>query len=117
MPIELILQKLDQVAEELRDSYESLDPIWTNDKLKFLQMMILDSCFILEVFRANDYVSDDDYDENDLVFGKNGQLYVMSYIKCDMLMLENQIPMTVLHTLMQVQTGKEVILMTTFSSV
>jgi hypothetical protein len=105
-PIELLFQKIDQVVLELRDSYKPLDPIWTLDTPKFVQMMILDGCFILEILRANDCVLDD-YAENDPVFGEHGKFYVLPYIKRDMLMLENQIPMLVLRTLIQVETGME----------
>jgi hypothetical protein len=105
-PIELVFQQMDQVAQELRDSYKPLDPIWILDSPKFVQMMILDGCFILEILRANDGVLDD-YAENDPVFGEHGKFYVLPYIKRDMLMLENQIPMMVLHTLIKVETSME----------
>ncbi|XP_045832270.1 UPF0481 protein At3g47200-like [Trifolium pratense] len=105
-PIELLFQQMDQVAQELRDSYKPLDPIWISDTPKFVQTMILDGCFILEILRANDGVLDD-YAENDPVFGEHGKFYVLPYIKRDMLMLENQIPMMVLHTLIKVETGME----------
>jgi len=107
-PIEFLFQCMDQVAKELRDSYKPLDPIWINDTSKFLQMMILDGCFILEILRVNiDSEISYDYDENDFVFGKHGKLHLMPYIKRDILMLENQIPLKVLHTLIQVETGVE----------
>jgi hypothetical protein len=105
-PIELLFQKIDQEVIDLRDSYKPLDPIWTLNTQKFVQMMILDGCFILEILRANDCVLDD-YAENDPVFGEHGKFYVLPYIKRDMLMLENQIPMLVLRTLIQVETGME----------
>ncbi|CAJ2653716.1 unnamed protein product [Trifolium pratense] len=99
-PIELLFQCLDQVAQELRDSYKPLDLIWTNDTPKFIQMMILDGCFILEFLRVhNSEIPFDDYGENDLVFGKHGNFHVLPFVECDMLLLENQIPMIVLHIL------------------
>ncbi|XP_045831001.1 UPF0481 protein At3g47200-like [Trifolium pratense] len=99
-PIELLFQCLDQVAQELRDSYKPLDLIWTNDTPKFIQMMILDGCFILEFLRVdNSEIPFDDYGENDLVFGKHGNLHVLPFVERDMLILENQIPMIVLHIL------------------
>jgi len=39
----------------------------------------------------------------------------MPYILRDMLILENQIPMTVLHTLFQIAEGDEVIILMMFS--
>ncbi|KAL5101659.1 hypothetical protein RYX36_005986 [Vicia faba] len=92
-PVGLVFQEMEQVVQELRDSYKPLDPIWILDTLRFVQMMILDGCFILEILRTNDCIVDD-YAENDPVFGEHGKFYVLSYIKRDMLMLENQIPMT-----------------------
>lgn len=103
-PIELLFERMNQVVEELRDSYKPLDPIWVLNTPKFLQLMILDGCFILEILRVHDCVSDD-YADNDPVFGQHGKLYVMPYIKRDMLMLENQLPMLVLHTLIEVEFG------------
>ncbi|CAL5190330.1 unnamed protein product [Lathyrus oleraceus] len=97
---------MEQVVQELRDSYKPLDPSWILDTPKFVQMMILDGWFILEILRANDCVVDD-YAENDPVFGEHGKFYVLPYIKRDMLMLENQIPTTVLHTLIQLETRTE----------
>ncbi|XP_027368542.1 UPF0481 protein At3g47200-like [Abrus precatorius] len=102
-PIELIFQRMDQVVEELRDSYNPLDPIWMQDTPRFLQMVILDGCFMLEILRVNDSVPGD-YVDNDPVFGEHGKLYFVPYIKRDMLMLENQLPLMVLHILIQVET-------------
>ncbi|KAK2431241.1 putative transmembrane protein [Trifolium repens] len=102
-PVELLFQRLDQVVQELIDSYKPLDSIWTNDTQKFLQMMILDGCFILEILRVNDpEILVNEYDENDFVFGKHGKLHVMPYVSLDMLLLENQIPIKVLHILSEV---------------
>jgi len=105
-PIELLFQRLEQVVDELIDSYMPLDPNWTYDKLKFLKMMILDGCFILEIMGLRTWV---EYGEDDPVFGKDGKDNLMPYILRDMLILENQIPMTALNTLFQVEKGDEVI--------
>ncbi|QHN91321.1 UPF0481 protein [Arachis hypogaea] len=104
--IELVFQRMDQVVQELKDSYRPLDPIWDEDKNMFLQLMIVDGCFMLEILRANDCVPSD-YAENDPVFSEHGKLYVMPYIKRDMLMLENQLPMLVLHTLIEIESDGE----------
>ncbi|XP_058745140.1 UPF0481 protein At3g47200-like [Vicia villosa] len=104
-PIELVFQEMEQVVQELRDSYKPLDPIWILDTPKFIQMMILDGCFTLEILRANDRVAD--YAENDPIFSEHGKFYILPYIKRDMLMLENQISMTVLLTLIQHETRLE----------
>jgi hypothetical protein len=67
-------------------------------------MMILDVCFILEILSVN-YHSKilTDYDENDPVFDQQGRLHVIQYVKRDMLMLKNQIPMMVLYILTEVE--------------
>lgn len=67
-------------------------------------MMILDGCFMLEILRVattedEDGDNVDDYAPNDPVFSNHGKLYIMPYLKRDMLMLENQLPMLLLTTL------------------
>ncbi|TKY57030.1 UPF0481 protein [Spatholobus suberectus] len=104
-PIKDIFDCMDQVVEELRDSYNPLEPIWMHDTPRFLQMMILDGCFMLEILRSNDSAPDN-YADDDPVFGKHGKLYVVPYIKRDMLMLENQLPLMVLCKLIEVETDK-----------
>ncbi|KAK9934210.1 hypothetical protein M0R45_021362 [Rubus argutus] len=71
----------------------------------FLQMMILDGCFMLEILRSASHVLDD-YAPNDPIFSNHGRLHVVPYIKRDMLMLENQLPMLVLETLVAVEHDK-----------
>nr|BAF98606.1 CM0545.450.nc [Lotus japonicus] len=100
-PIGSVLQRMDQVVQELRNSYKPLDPIWVEDTPKFLQLMILDGCFMLEIFRVNHNIND--YADNDPVFGN---IYVRLNLKCDMSLLENQLPMKVLHTLLEFETGQ-----------
>ncbi|KAK7300371.1 hypothetical protein RJT34_11215 [Clitoria ternatea] len=102
-PIGLLSQRMEQVVQELRDSYKSLDQIWVNDTPKFLQMMILDGCFMLQILRTSEH-DENDYAENDPIFGDHGRQFVVPYILRDMLMLENQLPMTVLRTLIEVET-------------
>ncbi|MED6137178.1 hypothetical protein PIB30_062627, partial [Stylosanthes scabra] len=105
--IELVFQRMEQVVQELKDSYKPLDPIWDQDKnMLFLQLMIVDGCFMLEILKANESVPSD-YAENDPVFSEHGKLYVMPHIKRDMLMLENQLPMLVLHTLIGIESDGE----------
>jgi hypothetical protein len=105
---------LQSSGQILRDSYKSLDPIWTNNTSKFIEMTILDGCFILEILRVNNECEIPiDYDKSDHVFGEHGKLYLTPYINRDMLILENQIPMTVLHTLNEFEINiVEVILIT-----
>lgn len=108
-PIQQYTESLSDVAEDLKNSYDSLDPSWQTDTYKFVQLMILDGCFLLEVLR---FATQIDYDEEDLdrayasndpIFSNHGKLHVMSFIKRDMLMLENQLPMLLLQKLLEVE--------------
>lgn len=104
-PLELFINALAQVVQELKDSYEPLDPVWKYDTPRFLQLMILDGCFMLEILRTSTSVLDD-YASNDPIFSNHGKLYLMPYIKRDMLMLENQLPMLVLDRLVHVENNE-----------
>ncbi|XP_041012618.1 UPF0481 protein At3g47200-like [Juglans microcarpa x Juglans regia] len=103
-PVESCLDALDKVVQDLKDSYEPLDPKWADDTAGFLKMMTLDGCFMLEILRASVDESND-YDSKDPIFSKHGKLYIMPHIRRDMLMLENQIPMRVLEQLLEVEKG------------
>lgn len=104
-PVESCLHALDKVVQDLKDSYEPLDPKWADDTAGFLKMMTLDGCFMLEILRASVDELNEDYDSKDPIFSKHGKLYAMPHIRRDMLMLENQIPMRVLEELLEVERG------------
>ncbi|XP_030441220.1 UPF0481 protein At3g47200-like [Syzygium oleosum] len=105
-PPERFLESLREVEEDLMASYEALAPEWKEGSgkgiaSKFLQLMITDGCFMLEILRTtteevNGYAS------NDPIFSKHGQHYALPDIKRDMLLLENQLPMLVLERLVAV---------------
>ncbi|KAI8528290.1 hypothetical protein RHMOL_Rhmol12G0138500 [Rhododendron molle] len=110
-PLESYLNALAKVAQSLKDSYDSLNLDWERDTNRFLQMMILDGCFMLEVLRNNTQTTDqkntqtmNDYLPNDPIFSTHGKLHIVPYIKRDMLMLENQLPMLLLTTLLDEET-------------
>ncbi|XP_065853466.1 UPF0481 protein At3g47200-like [Euphorbia lathyris] len=105
-PLKLFIDSLSQVVQLLKDSYDPLDADWQEDTDGFLQMMILDGCFMIEILRvATDVL--DDYDANDPVFSNHGKLYIMPYVMRDMLMLQNQLPMLLLDRLLAVECGQE----------
>ncbi|KAM7496229.1 hypothetical protein LguiA_020643 [Lonicera macranthoides] len=104
-PLESYVEALSQVVEDLKDSYETLDPVWKQDTDAFLQLMILDGCFMLEILRIATQMMND-YATNDPIFSNHGKLYIMPYIKRDMLMLENQLPLLVLEKLIAVENDK-----------
>ncbi|CAK9162400.1 unnamed protein product [Ilex paraguariensis] len=101
VPLETIFDSFTKVEKELKDSYDSLDPKWQSDQEGFLKLMIVDGCFMLEIFRAA-IQTPADYDAEDPIFGNHGKLHIMPFIKRDMLMLENQLPMLVLHNLLAI---------------
>ncbi|WCJ18159.1 hypothetical protein M5689_000534 [Euphorbia peplus] len=103
-PPELFIECLAQVLQHLKDSYDPLDQCWHQDSDRFLQMMILDGCFMLEIFKWYAYELDD-YATNDPVFSDRGKIYMMPRIMLDMLMLENQLPLLLLHKLIAVQSS------------
>ncbi|XP_061992636.1 UPF0481 protein At3g47200-like [Rosa rugosa] len=104
-PVELFVDALAKVENELKDSYTLLRSVPKEITDIFLQLMILDGCFMLEIMRSAAHVLGD-YAPNDPIFGEHGRLHVVPYIKRDMLMLENQLPMLVLEKLVAVEHDK-----------
>lgn len=162
-PLESFVDALTPVVQDLKDAYDQLDPKW-QDIDKFLELMIVDGCFVLEILRVTttqtdqaqaqpqpgprrrsprppppqpqpqaqprphapapspppppppppppqtqpqaDQTPDKDYAINDPIFSDHGKLYIVPYLKRDMLMLENQLPMLVLEKLVSVQNDK-----------
>ncbi|KAK8652612.1 hypothetical protein V6N13_126640 [Hibiscus sabdariffa] len=101
-PLQAFVNSLVKDVEKLKECYDLLDPVWEDDK--FLQMMILDGSFMLEILRSATHTMED-YAPNDPVFSHHGKIHVMPFIKRDMLMLENQLPMHVLQTLVAVESN------------
>ncbi|KAG6433498.1 hypothetical protein SASPL_105112 [Salvia splendens] len=99
-PLRCYLDALSPAAQDLRHAYHHLEPVWKGDTEAFLRVMIVDGCFILEIMRtataAPESVEKMGYVRNDPVFSSHGALYFVPYIKRDMLMLENQIPLLAL---------------------
>ncbi|XP_059655082.1 UPF0481 protein At3g47200-like [Cornus florida] len=104
-PLQLYVNSLAEVVQQLKDSYDCLDKKWQENTDEFLQLMILDGCFMLEILRTAT-LSMADYAHNDPIFSDHGKLYILPYIKRDMLMLENQLPMLVLSRLLAVEDKK-----------
>ncbi|EEF50158.1 conserved hypothetical protein [Ricinus communis] len=50
-PLQLFVDSLTEVVQHLKDSYDLLDACWQQDTSRFLQLMILDGCFLLEMLR------------------------------------------------------------------
>ncbi|CAI9774156.1 unnamed protein product [Fraxinus pennsylvanica] len=103
-PIELYVDALAEVADNLKDAYDQLATKWKLETEEFLELMILDGCFILEIARTATQTLND-YAPNDPIFSTHGKLYIVPYLKRDMLMLENQLPLLVLEKLVAVEKG------------
>ncbi|KAL2556154.1 Plant protein of unknown function [Forsythia ovata] len=104
-PIERYVDALAEVVDDLKDAYDQLHPVWQQDTEAFLKLMILDGCFILEILHTATQALDD-YASNDPIFSNHGRLYIVPYLKRDMLMLENQLPLLVLEKIVAVEKEK-----------
>ncbi|XP_044953454.1 UPF0481 protein At3g47200-like [Hordeum vulgare subsp. vulgare] len=108
-----LVDGVEDVAEQLEGAYMDLDSEWRaradgGGRDRFLAMMIFDGCFLLEVMRctAADGKQVGDYANNDPIFSPHGILYMVPYIRRDVLMLENQLPLLLLQKLVEVESGK-----------
>ena len=104
---------VEDVLEELQSSYADLGAEWRGSeesRKRFVGMMVVDGCFLLEVMRATNLDGSGknagDYAPNDPIFSHHGVLYMVPYIRRDMLMLENQLPLLLLERLVAVETAK-----------
>ncbi|XP_073056184.1 UPF0481 protein At3g47200-like [Primulina eburnea] len=131
-PLQSFIDELTPVVQDLKDAYDQLtDPKWHKDTEAFIKLMIMDGCFILEILRTtsqpqpqpqpqpqsqpqptttdggDDKTTDHNYAANDPIFSSHGRLNIVPYLKRDMLMLENQIPILVLKKLVDVQNDEK----------
>jgi hypothetical protein len=107
-PLEMLAAVVEEVLEELLSAYLDLGAEWRegDGRERFLQMMVLDGCFLLEVMRAagrDGKGGGDEYAPNDPIFSHHGALYMLPYICRDMLVLENQLPLLLLQKLVAVE--------------
>ncbi|KAF0897016.1 hypothetical protein E2562_031316 [Oryza meyeriana var. granulata] len=108
-PLEDFVAAVEAVAEQLETAYLDLGDEWRSGEAareRFLEMMIVDGCFLLEVMRTAAGKHVEDYAANDPIFSRHGVLYMVPYIRRDMLMLENQLPLLVLERLLAVETER-----------
>ncbi|CAI9092828.1 OLC1v1028168C1 [Oldenlandia corymbosa var. corymbosa] len=95
----LCFDDADAFLQELKASYDSLGQKWEENPDAFMELMIRDGCFMLEIllhnFQENHEGPSSSYAENDPIFG-NKVNSMMPNIRRDMLMLENQLPMSLL---------------------
>ncbi|GAV63995.1 DUF247 domain-containing protein [Cephalotus follicularis] len=96
--IQLYLDSIKALEEKARACYEGPIGLSSNE---FVEMMVLDGCFVLELFRG---VAEEfnrlGYSRNDPIFAMRG---TMHSIQRDMIMIENQLPFFILDGLMELQ--------------
>lgn len=106
-PLDHFLDPLRESLPTLMEAYTGLDEKWKEDGGNpFLKLMVFDACFVLEVLRFRE-TNVDDYASNDPIFSDHGILYSFPYIRRDMLMIENQIPLLALKIIVDVEYGSE----------
>lgn len=98
--IELYLDAVKELEDKARACYEGPICLSSNE---FVEMMVLDSCFVLELFcGAAGGFTRLGYSRNDPIFAMRG---TMHSIQRDMIMIENQIPLFILDKLYGLQSG------------
>ncbi|KAK1651292.1 hypothetical protein QYE76_069097 [Lolium multiflorum] len=108
-PLRDLLAAVGEVKEQLRAAYVGLGDEWRGGD-RFVEMMIVDGCFLLEVMRmaaaaGRRRTVHQDYAPNDPVFSRHGLLYMVPYVQRDMLMVENQLPLLVLQRIFAAEGG------------
>ncbi|XP_050365206.1 UPF0481 protein At3g47200-like [Argentina anserina] len=89
--LDTLIEEILIVEERAREFYEeSLDSLSKND---FVEMLILDGCFLIQLFRKFHY---NRHTPNNPVFNMD---YMIEYLYHDLLLLENQLPWFVLDRL------------------
>ncbi|XP_062202627.1 UPF0481 protein At3g47200-like [Phragmites australis] len=105
-PLSEFAAAVGDAVERLEGAYQGLGDEWRGGE-RFLELMVTDGCFLLEVMRTANRREVNDYADDDPVFSAHGLLYTVPYIRRDMLMIENQLPLLVLDRLLAVESGKE----------
>ncbi|XP_068634598.1 UPF0481 protein At3g47200-like [Aristolochia californica] len=107
---EYYVKVLEPLTKLLMESYRNLDEKW-KDPHKFLQLMVLDGFFWLEMRRVyvNKYKKfESDYCENDPIFSSSAAPFAVTDLDDDMAMLENQLPGSLIRRLEQTMQSGEV---------
>jgi hypothetical protein len=98
-PLVEYVAAIQEIADELLDQYHNLDGKWrTQGREEFVQMMVLDGCFLLESIER--YF---DYPASNPVFSYHGCLTMYTAIRSDIILMENQLPLLVLHSILAIE--------------
>jgi hypothetical protein len=105
-PLREFVVAVAEVTLQLQEAYKDLGEEWrgADNRQRFVDLMLTDGCFLLEAMRMDALRGKvhEDYAPNDPVFSKYGYLYLWLYILSDMVVLENQLPLLLLHRLLLV---------------
>ncbi|CAL4995197.1 unnamed protein product [Urochloa decumbens] len=108
-PLADFIEAITKVAEKLESMYHDLPVQWSGERNRgcFVEMMIMDGCFMLEVIRMATGRACCDYESNDPIFGIHAHVNTLPYVRRDMLLIENQLPLFVLENLVAVESSKQ----------
>ncbi|KAJ1275751.1 hypothetical protein BS78_05G160300, partial [Paspalum vaginatum] len=113
-PLGEFVAAIEEVAGELQAAYCDLDAgEWRGSNTgRFVEMMVTDGCFLLELTRKDEIISegetDDDYAADDPIFSDRTFPILWPIMRTDMIAMENQLPLVVLERLLAVQHGTSV---------
>lgn len=100
------------VENQLWDAYEDLGPEWKGER--FVKLMVTDGCFLLELLGMMiggiEGNLPEDYPPTDPIFSNHGNLHLWDTLERDMLVMENQLPLLLLHTIVAIQRGEPPVL-------
>ncbi|ERM95615.1 hypothetical protein AMTR_s00023p00150860 [Amborella trichopoda] len=94
------LEALQAIEQKLRACHEWPDELPRMENPEFLNMMLLDGCFLLELHRTKEDCDTTGYADDDSVFGPTRADFFADNMIHDLMLLENQIPLLVLRTLL-----------------
>lgn len=106
-PLAEFVFAVEVVVDELQSAYNKLlDVKWIGaNSCRFVEVMVMDGCFLLEMISTAGGHAPEDYALNDPVFSETGLLYLGPDIPTEMLVMENQLPLLVLERLIAVSSG------------
>ncbi|XP_039778397.1 UPF0481 protein At3g47200-like [Panicum virgatum] len=102
-PLTEFVAAIEEVADELEAAYEDLDDRWRGvNRGSFVQMMVTDGCFLIELLSIYQSPESEntDYADNDPIFSRSSFTNLWSIMTNDMIAMENQIPLLVLQRIL-----------------
>ncbi|KAG2573222.1 UPF0481 protein At3g47200-like isoform X2 [Panicum virgatum] len=109
-PLADFIEAMNGAADELESMYCDLPVEWSGEQNRgrFVETMIIDGYFMLEVIRmATGGLELCDYDANDPIFGVHAHVNTIPYVRRDMLLIENQLPLLALEKIVAVEGSKK----------